>query len=956
MSEIEGTSMSEPKTQTDGELNSTNTGEATSSQPEIISSKMDRSSVPLSTNVEEENDPMDYEMIRGQEERSVDQAEPAVHEESDPECAMDTGNPSTASESVISNVAYSAEEEPVPAVSEVSESSPVEAMDVDEVVPAISGMDPLPPTTNEGLELESKLPTGEESDWTSVARTGHLDEGETTMPASNNQSHDVSSPSFLGVIELAPPGDTETSSNTMGLAPDAGESLTAGTNVASGNPRVVADAAIDTDGDSPTCEDISTSKSEPAAGKLLHAPCEDKPAADTLLDSNPCAGGTASPDGGEPDSSESAPLYGSDTHSEVAAATSIDESVTAGEQERSQVQAGSNVVVDHSGSDNRDSFHLSVGRVSEPVATPSAVSEQGQSPGDKSVQGNIDMDNSADATGTCPPGPVEKSRDDKELGSDTSPSQETACPPGPVVEKSYDGEELDSDTSPSQVTDALVVEKSHDAGVGSIPSQVADTADANPQDEKMSHVVSEELHSDAVQVDDGVTSADKGSHTTTPAAAGEKSPECVPYTEAVQDGGKVVDTGNQSSDLIYVHASALESEEKSPEGGVALDSVQEAAGPPVGMPVVLSKGEVGVSSVSSSSKEELKELESSDGKPTPEGGKQAAATTNSLASILLVATSSHLPSADSAPQSSDSTSLSTSLVPKTLNQTSILSNSATLTSLAMPAFTAVAPTVLTATTPIIATATAIPPQAKKLSAGLSSNLAALFPTHTGKFARTVSVTVPITSTPAQVVASRLTMLTPGAKTSTTMASSVPSTSAALTVSGVSPSQNIPISSDLSASVSNTVSVIAHVPVLKGAPKPSLVGNVLREQERIAAMHASKLKVNQAEMLHVPSEIQQVEPKEVGVKKTAQVFTMDISQFTIPKIMGMQMVPPPQKFAGVKGKVGGHGLRGEEPLTIMKMLNTPTTAVSAVTAASLPAVGQTQGTFNHVGLVLVQLSS
>lgn len=290
--------------------------------------------------------------------------------------------------------------------------------------------------------------------------------------------------------------------------------------------------------------------------------------------------------------------------------------------------------------------------------------------------------------------------------------------------------------------------------------------------------------------------------------------------------------------------------------------------------------------------------------------------------------------------------------------------SSNTTSLGMPAFTTVARTFLTAATPVIATPSTLPrqPQPKKLSAGLSpalsSNLAALFP-YANKFAST-SRSVSMPQAPALPLGTHV-LITSATPTSTSSYRPARSVSAAtkgpvaganvqsvVLVAPTTPSSvsDTAVSSGDLTSQPNAVSVIAHVPpVLKGAEKLSSasISQVLREQERIVSMPASsKMKVDKAELLHPPSEIQHIGPKDgaaasssaavvSGAAKPQQVFTVDLSQFTIPKVMGMQTVPPVQKFGGLKVSGGGHKLK-EEAVAIVRMLNTSNDA-GGVTAGS-----------------------
>ena len=306
----------------------------------------------------------------------------------------------------------------------------------------------------------------------------------------------------------------------------------------------------------------------------------------------------------------------------------------------------------------------------------------------------------------------------------------------------------------------------------------------------------------------------------------------------------------------------------------------------------------------------------------------------------------------------------------------------------MPSFATVACTMLTAATPVIATPSAIsrqpqPPKKATLPAGLSptlsSNLAALFPSYAGKFAsstttgsRGVAVMGPAHQDPglsqgAQVLISAATPPVSGgdaskgssATTSGSGATSVAQLALQVATPPSSSSTRVQSAGGDSASQSNAIPVIAHVPVLKGTPSRHPQGGatpplaqILREKERIAVMPtASKLKVDKAEMLHPPSEIQQITPKEaiagaasapptaavapptttasiVGSK--GQVYTVDLSQFTIPKVTGMQTVPPAQKF-------GGHKIK-EEPVPIKKLLNTP----GALSSGGPGATGVTGG--------------
>ena len=300
----------------------------------------------------------------------------------------------------------------------------------------------------------------------------------------------------------------------------------------------------------------------------------------------------------------------------------------------------------------------------------------------------------------------------------------------------------------------------------------------------------------------------------------------------------------------------------------------------------------------------------------------------------------------------------------TSNQLTVLSTTTTgattpavLTS-AMPAFTAVAPTVLNAPSPVITalspTVGQRQPHVKKLPGGLSpmlsSNLAALFPSYASKFAatRTVSVPFPLSSTdtpPSSRLTStthvRVSELTSLTSSSSSSSSSAPGRERGVAsiviepnlVAGIPPasllSQSVSAKSATSAadsavSQANPVSVITHLPVLKKGVASHVIGH---EQERIASIPvASKLKVNQAEELHKPSAIQQV-PQKAILQAKGQVLTVDLSKFTLPKVYGMQTVPPAQ---ALKGLIGGHMKKEgvDEPVMITKMLNMNTTVTTA----------------------------
>lgn len=128
-----------------------------------------------------------------------------------------------------------------------------------------------------------------------------------------------------------------------------------------------------------------------------------------------------------------------------------------------------------------------------------------------------------------------------------------------------------------------------------------------------------------------------------------------------------------------------------------------------------------------------------------------------------------------------------------------------------------------------------------------------------------------------------------------------------------------------------------MPVLK---KP-VASHMICEQERIVSIPlASKLMVNQAEELHKPSEIQHL-PQKALLQGQGQVLTVDLSQFTLPQIYGMQTVPPAQ---ALKGLLGGHVKKKEgvdEPVMITKMLNTNTTG-TAVSGGGQSPGGQSPG--------------
>ena len=54
--------------------------------------------------------------------------------------------------------------------------------------------------------------------------------------------------------------------------------------------------------------------------------------------------------------------------------------------------------------------------------------------------------------------------------------------------------------------------------------------------------------------------------------------------------------------------------------------------------------------------------------------------------------------------------------------------------------------------------------------------------------------------------------------------------------------------------------------------------------------------------------------------------MDLTQFTIPRIIGYQSVPPAQKLSALKGSLGGRRVK-DDPLPMVKVLNTPTSGVA-----------------------------
>ena len=241
----------------------------------------------------------------------------------------------------------------------------------------------------------------------------------------------------------------------------------------------------------------------------------------------------------------------------------------------------------------------------------------------------------------------------------------------------------------------------------------------------------------------------------------------------------------------------------------------------------------------------------------------------------------------------------------------------------MPAFTAVAPTVLTAATSVIATATATPrhSQGRKpvLSAGISSNLAALFPSFASKFSTSttpqssaVSANVsPLVGVerPAVVVAEDAQQ-----KQRNVLVGVIPTTPSGHAV----PSSVI----DISGVLSNPVPVITHISSLKGS-------NVIpsaQDKDRLNHISGARLKVGSAEMLHVPSEIEQV--PQVDLSAQAQTYTLDLSQLRMPQILGVQTVPHPQKFGGLMAVLNGKGIPGAslpEPVPVMKLVNSVTSS-------------------------------
>ena len=165
------------------------------------------------------------------------------------------------------------------------------------------------------------------------------------------------------------------------------------------------------------------------------------------------------------------------------------------------------------------------------------------------------------------------------------------------------------------------------------------------------------------------------------------------------------------------------------------------------------------------------------------------------------------------------------------------SGGSSATVIGMPAFSTVARTVLTSAMPVIATPSTHPrqiqqqQQTKKLPAGLSptlsSNLAALFPSYASKFASTRGGAI----TSAQESGKLLGVLATPSSSSLSGQVKVVTLTTGATVQSASSSVT---STPSQQSAASSVSVIAHVPVLKGSSKllSSSISQVLREQERM----------------------------------------------------------------------------------------------------------------------------
>ena len=367
-----------------------------------------------------------------------------------------------------------------------------------------------------------------------------------------------------------------------------------------------------------------------------------------------------------------------------------------------------------------------------------------------------------------------------------------------------------------------------------------------------------------------------------------------------------------------------------------------------------------------------------------------------LASSLAATTGIGTPGVLAAPAAGPSTGSTAQSAPLPVTTSaSLLSNfaphisagkSVSVTSLAMhmPSFTAVAPTVLTATMPVIATVSTAPPpprplhQAKKrLPPTLTSNLAALFPSYASKLAAVhptsssvVTIPAPSSSDGRPAAGSARAPIptaisvpgrTSGVGKNVISILAEPLSAGGVTISTVNTAKAKSSSSADAgnSSQASTVSVIAHVPVLKGAGKPGVVAasHMLREQERIASIPAAaKMKVNQAEQLHAANEIKQLEIKQVVQKDVAvpkplvatslttphpqstphmQVVTVDLtdlSQLTLPKIIASQTVPPALPLRAVKKGVRGSKDKQHEPIPITKVSN---------------VIGQAQGESNGI---------